>query len=160
MDPVERQRVLQRVDRRRGMTPLVLVIVGTLCLVSILPMFSAQLEPGTWAGTTRFLLGLSFFYLAALVWERQHQTHLLREVLSVNETLVRHLLGPEYGRRKGVALLISMLGKAADDEARERIRVQLVKLTGQDLPADEAAWRAWLEGQQEPEAGPSPGGPA
>lgn len=47
---------------------------------------------------------------------------------------------PAEAKRHAVAILIKSLDS---DDARETAHGHLIRLTGQDLPADSASWRAW-----------------
>jgi len=145
MDEATRKELLQRVDGRRGLTPLLLLALGLILLVSPLGIVEGLLSPEHWLGLTRFFLGILFIYLAGLVLERQHQTGLLRQVLESNEELMSELLGQDYRKKRGVELLISMLATTESVEAKERIRSQLQRLSGKDYPAEFAPWDRWWQ---------------
>jgi hypothetical protein len=143
MDESTRKEILQEVDRRKGITPLVLLALGLLLLIS--PLAQGLLSVETWQWLTRFFLGVLFIYLAGLVMERQHQTDLLRRVMDSNESLMNQLLGPDYRKKRGVELLISMLSTTDNEEAKERIRGQLQRISGEDFPAVFDPWDRWWQ---------------
>jgi len=145
MDTATRKEILQRVDGRRGLTPLLLLALGLFLMVSQLGIVDGLLNPEHWLRLTRFFLGILFIYLAGLVLERQHQTGLLRKVLESNEELMSELLGQDYRKKRGVELLISMLATSENAEAKERIRSELQRLSGKDYPAEFAPWDRWWQ---------------
>ncbi len=145
MDESKRKEILQQVDRRKGITPLVLLALGVLMLISPLGFVQDLLSVEAWSGLTRFFLGVLFIYLAGLVMERQHQTGLLRQVMESNEALMSQLLGQDYRKKRGVELLISMLATTSNESAKERIRGQLQQLSGEDFPAEFDPWDRWWQ---------------
>jgi hypothetical protein len=149
MDESTRKEILQRVDRRKGITPIVLLSLGVLLIISPLGIVQGLMGAETWQGLTRFFLGVLFVYLAGLVMERQHQTDLMRKLLESNEALMSQLLGPDYKKKRGVELLISMLSTTDNAEARERIREQLQRVSGQDFPAEFDPWDRWWQENKE-----------
>jgi len=149
MDESTRKEILQRVDRRKGITPIVLLSLGVLLIISPLGIVQGLMGAETWQGLTRFFLGVLFVYLAGLVMERQHQTDLMRKLLESNEALMSQLLGPDYKKKRGVELLISMLSTTDNVEARERIRGQLQRVSGQDFPAEFDPWDRWWQENKE-----------
>lgn len=149
MDESTRKQILQRVDQRKGITPLVLLTLGLLLIISPLGLVQGLLGEETWHGLTRFFLGVLFVYLAGLVMERQHQTGLMRQLLESNEALMNQLLGPDYKKKRGVELLISMLSTTDNEEARERIREQLQRISGQDFPAEFDPWDRWWQANKD-----------
>ena len=149
MDESTRKEILQRVDRRKGITPIVLLSLGVLLILSPLGIVQGLMGAETWQGLTRFFLGVLFVYLAGLVMERQHQTDLMRKLLESNEALMSQLLGPDYKKKRGVELLISMLSTTDNVEARERIREQLQRVSGEDFPAEFDPWDRWWQKNKE-----------
>ena len=149
MDESTRKEILQRVDRRKSITPLVLLSLGVLLMVSPLGIVQGLMGEATWQGLTRFFLGVLFVYLGGLVMERQHQTDLMRKLLESNEALMHQLLGPDYKKKRGVELLISMLSTTDHDEARERIREQLQRISGEDFPAEFDPWDRWWKANKD-----------
>jgi hypothetical protein len=147
MKATDKKALLQQVDRRQGRTPLVLFAVGGLFVLlpiarAILPEQFTEYLPGP--GMTQFGLGLLFFYVGALIFERQRLNASHRELLASFDEFLSTIYGDDFREKtQAVQVLIQALS-TGDPEVVQKSHAQLVRLTGQDLPPEHLAWHEWF----------------
>ncbi|PIE22863.1 MAG: hypothetical protein CSA62_10470 [Planctomycetota bacterium] len=143
---MDRKGILDQVDQRQGRTPLVLIGLGAMSIVlpiarGFLPAEHRSLLPGSWL--TELLLGLLFFYVAALIYERQRLNKSFQELLSSFDEFLRGVYGDDYRQRmQAISVLIRALA-SEDAKIREKSHESLKRLTGKDFPAEHLPWHEW-----------------
>lgn len=112
-------------------------------------------DPGTLPGShylVRVGFALTLVVLAVLVGEvpkLQTQFELLLKALRAAGASVA--ADAAKGRRDdkaAISILIRALG-SREESTRTKAHTNLVRITGQDLPLDKAAWEAWWKAHQE-----------
>ncbi len=159
MDDELRKQLLAHVDHRRGRTPLFLYILGlAFVAVAITGVFGGEhLLPAFLPYLGYFCLGMLFLYVGALVQERERLGAAFRELVESFEAFNQTIYGRNYKvRRNAVEILVSSL-RSGDANVRGKVHEQLVRLTGQGLPPDSAAWERWWA-ENRATYGAAPGG--
>lgn len=144
----DKQSALKRVDAARHRTPLFLYSLAVLFFISLFPPVDSVFESEGWAKLSRFCICVLFVYVAVLIQERQRLSATFREVLAAFQSFHRGKAPDPQVEHEAVSILISSL-QGADEELKQKVHAQLVRLTGQDLPPEHEAWdRWWRERQQ------------
>lgn len=145
MDPDVRKEILQHVDRREGRTPLFLYVIGLLFVaVAVVGIVGgAGALPAFVGPITHLCVGVLFVYVGALIQERQRLGRAFRELLESFEAFNQTFYGKDYKvQRQAVDILIRSL-HSDNASVREKVQMQLVRITGQSFPPEPVPWEEW-----------------
>ena len=133
----------------RRLTPVVLLVLAGA--VAFEPLLPAGLAGLFGAGTImRVVVVVLCLYTLALILERERMAQDFKNVLGAFREFHKqqgqassdgHV--PESQKREAIEILISAL-ESQDASVRDKAHQHLKRITGQQLPADPASWRAWL----------------
>ena len=142
---IETQDVLERMRHHQGRTPALLYILG---LAFVVVGLIGVAGGGSWMSeAVRWVIwlcvGILFLYVGALIQERQRLQRKVAELVEAFETFNQTIYGKGYKtQRAAVDMLIQSLS-SENAKVVQKVHAQLVRLTGQDLPAESEAWTAW-----------------
>ena len=146
MDPNTRKEILSRIDQeQRPRTPLALITMGIILLISPFLPDSWVAGVGGWNGVGRIFVAFLFFYVAANVFERMRLSRAFRELVESFEAFNRGIYGNNYKEQRAAINLMIKTIATEDAGVRAKVLERLRLWTGEDFGEDRDAWMAWWE---------------
>ena len=142
---ISEQDVLDKMRHHQGRTPALLYILGlAFGIVGLAGVLGADSwMPPRVRWVIWLCVGILFLYVGALIQERQRLHRKVGELVEAFETFNQTIYGKGYKtQRAAVDMLIQSLD-SENSTVVQKVHGQLVRLTGQSLPAEADAWKAW-----------------